>query len=175
MQRLLWLIRLTNSHFPYFSPRIQDLDGGFFEKFGSLLKQKSIYEDERESTPLAPLPDINGEAEDEVPVDEVQLEARSMAYDSAEKDEDSGRETLSDSDAEDAQSVLGQLIEDAFGWNVSKWVTYYVLWICNRDCISESYGRPGIVGRRRARIKIAINSLSRPPAVSCKCRKETPI
>lgn len=48
------------------------------------------------------------------------IETRTLDWTEAEND--SGRETLNDTDseAEDAQSVLGQLIEDAFGWNVSE-------------------------------------------------------
>lgn len=103
----------------FYSPRIQELDGGFFEKFGSLLRQKSAFEEEQLATPLAPLPELSGD-EDGPEVDEVYLQARSMAMFEAEND--SGRETLHDTDSEpeDAQSVLGQLIEDAFGWNVSE-------------------------------------------------------
>lgn len=83
-----------------------------------MLRQKSLYEDEQLATPLAPMHELP--IEEEVPVDEEQLEARSMAF--FESENDSGRETLNDTDseAEDAQSVLGQLIEDAFGWNVSE-------------------------------------------------------
>lgn len=83
-----------------------------------MLRQKSLYEDEQLATPLAPMQEFP--IEEEVPVDEEQLESRSMAFFEAEND--SGRETLNDTDseAEDAQSVLGQLIEDAFGWNVSE-------------------------------------------------------
>lgn len=96
--------------------RIQDLDGGFFEKFGSLLRQKSVYDEERLVTPLAPLP---APFEEEL-ADEEPVEVRSMNF--FETENDSGRETLHDTDSEpeDAQSVLGQLIEDAFGWNVRK-------------------------------------------------------
>lgn len=95
--------------------RIQDLDGGFFEKFGSLLRQKSVYDEERLATPLAPLP---VPFEEEGLAEEEPVEVRSMNFFEAEND--SGRETLHDTDSEpeDAQSVLGQLIEDAFGWNV---------------------------------------------------------
>lgn len=95
--------------------RIQDIDGGFFEKFGSLLRQKSAFEEEQLATPLAPLP----EPIEEVSAVEELVETRTLDWTEAEND--SGRETLNDTDseAEDAQSVLGQLIEDAFGWNVS--------------------------------------------------------
>lgn len=69
------------------------------------------------ATPLAPLAEFAHEEE----VAEEQIEARSMAFFEAAENDDSGRETSNDTDseAEDAQSVLGQLIEDAFGWNVS--------------------------------------------------------
>lgn len=75
---------------------------------------------------MAPLPEP---IEEEMPVDEEQFEARSMAFFEAEND--SGRETLhdTDSEAEDAQSVLGQLIEDAFGWNVSAMMNHWGVYL----------------------------------------------
>lgn len=100
--------------------RIQDLDGGFFEKFGSLLRQKSVYDEERLATPLAPLPEDDDIEEHAVEaIDEERIQSRSMGFVNAEND-DSGNSTLNDSDseAEDSKSVMEQWIEDAFGWNV---------------------------------------------------------
>lgn len=87
--------------------RIQDSDGGFFEKFGSLLRQKSMKIEERVS-PLAPL------HEDQFP---PELSLRTIE----EQANDSGTETLQDTDSEpdDPQAKTVEMIEDCTGWNVS--------------------------------------------------------
>lgn len=87
--------------------RIQDSDGGFFEKFGSLLRQKSMRIEEKVS-PLAPL------LEDQfVP----ELSLRTIE----EQANDSGTETLQDTDSEpdDHQAKTEEIIEECTGWNVS--------------------------------------------------------
>ncbi|XP_059619903.1 protein unc-13 homolog 4B isoform X1 [Phlebotomus argentipes] len=91
--------------------KIQDLDGGFFEKFGSLLRQKSIHDEERMATPLAPLPEVAEEA--------VAVEARFLGE---EAESDSGNETLHDTDSEpeDAEVKSLEFVEDAIGWNLEE-------------------------------------------------------
>uniref|UniRef100_A0A1B0GPE7 Aldehyde dehydrogenase domain-containing protein n=1 Tax=Phlebotomus papatasi TaxID=29031 RepID=A0A1B0GPE7_PHLPP len=89
------------------------LDGGFFEKFGSLLRQKSIHDEEKMATPLAPLPEV---AEEAVAEEAVALEARLLGE---EGENDSGNETLHDTDSEpeDAEVKSLEFVEDAVGWN----------------------------------------------------------
>ncbi|XP_055698353.1 protein unc-13 homolog 4B isoform X3 [Phlebotomus papatasi] len=96
--------------------KIQDLDGGFFEKFGSLLRQKSIHDEEKMATPLAPLPEV---AEEAVAEEAVALEARLLGE---EGENDSGNETLHDTDSEpeDAEVKSLEFVEDAVGWNLEE-------------------------------------------------------
>nr|XP_049462903.1 protein unc-13 homolog 4B isoform X2 [Anopheles coluzzii] len=92
---------------------IQDLDGSFFEKFGSILRQKSIQNDESVRARLEPFPDEN-EAEAESGADPTTLPPVAEA-------EDSGTETLLDeSDSEDQQEKQAEFIEDVFGWNIEE-------------------------------------------------------
>ncbi|XP_049534831.1 protein unc-13 homolog 4B-like isoform X1 [Anopheles darlingi] len=92
--------------------RIQDLDGSFFEKFGSILRQKSIQNDEHIRSQLAPLPD-------EEETSEKGDDEASRLPPVAEAD-DSGNETLADSDPEDQQDKQVGFIGDAFGWNIEE-------------------------------------------------------
>lgn len=87
--------------------RIQDSDGGFFEKFGSLLRHKSLQIEENVS-PLAPL-------HEELFIPELSL--RTIE----EQANDSGTETLQDTDSEpdDLQAKSEEILEDRTGWNVS--------------------------------------------------------
>lgn len=86
--------------------RIQDLDGGFFERFGSLLQQTEI---KHEETLLAALPQVQCSVEPD------SVECAKVADNAT----DSGIENAgSDSETEDTvQSV--DFFEDALGWNVS--------------------------------------------------------
>lgn len=93
-----------------FTFRIQDLDGGFFEKFGSLLRQKSEIAEEKVSAPLAPLPE-----------DDITIPDQLNTIEEGEND--SGTETLQDTDSEHEETDHSKkegLIEDFTGWNVSK-------------------------------------------------------
>ena len=106
------LVLQTHRFCPFPIPSIQDLDGSFFEKFGSILRQKSIQNDESVRARLEPFPDEN-EAEAESGADPTTLPPVAEA-------EDSGTETLLDeSDSEDQQEKQAEFIEDVFGWNVS--------------------------------------------------------
>ncbi|XP_055377531.1 protein unc-13 homolog 4B isoform X2 [Condylostylus longicornis] len=109
--------------------QIQDTDGGFFEKFGSLLRQKSLIEETNLSTPLAVLTEETfdekeiqnesevGEEEEEEEGNEEEtrqkLFGKTMRALSGENENDSGTETLpdSDSDIEDPEAKKQQLIE----------------------------------------------------------------
>ncbi|XP_053660620.1 protein unc-13 homolog 4B [Anopheles marshallii] len=92
--------------------RIQDLDGGFFEKFGSILRQKSIQNDESIRGRLQPFPDENEP--------EVELNDPTTLPPVVEA-EDSGTETLLDeSDSEDQQEKQVEFIEAVFGWNIEE-------------------------------------------------------
>lgn len=86
---------------------IQDIDGGFFEKFGSLLRQKSQTTEQVISSPR-----IGGE----LVTDSVSL--RTIE----EGDPDSGTETLHDEDSEpeDQHTKQEEIIEASTGLNVSK-------------------------------------------------------
>ncbi|XP_035895568.1 protein unc-13 homolog 4B isoform X2 [Anopheles stephensi] len=92
---------------------IQDLDGSFFEKFGSILRQKSIQNDESVRARLQPFPDENEP--------EAELNDPTTLPPVAEA-EDSGTETLLDeSDSEDQQQEKqAEFIEDVFGWNIEE-------------------------------------------------------
>lgn len=106
--------------------RIQDLDGGFFEKFGSLLRQKSVMDEEQLTTPLAPLPEIVQEVEGEEPA--IQMRILDVAE---EAESDSGNETLHDTDSEPEDDGSKQLdfVEGAMGWNVSNiWLFSHLKW-----------------------------------------------
>lgn len=85
---------------------IQDSDGRFFEKFGSILRQKSI--NHEQSVTLAPLPE---QAEDGIT---ISMQESIPEYD------DSGNETLPDSDSEEQQEKQNEFIGDAFGWNANR-------------------------------------------------------
>lgn len=95
---------------PLHASRIQDLDGGFFEKFGSILRQKSINHDESIAGRLEPFPEEEG-------VESAYAAAHEAMI--AEPADDSGNETLPDSDSEEQQEKQNEFIGDAFGWNVS--------------------------------------------------------
>lgn len=95
------------------SSRIQDLDGGFFEKFGSLLRQKSLIAEGHIATPLASL------SEQEPPT-EGEEHLRTIE----EGENDSGTETLQDTDSEhedllEQSKKQEEMIEEFSGWNVS--------------------------------------------------------
>lgn len=93
--------------------RIQAIDGGFFEKFGSLLRQRSeTAEDLLVNTHALQSPTGN---EDKLVTDSVSL--RTIE----EGENDSGTETLHDTDSEpeDQQSKQEQLIKECTGLNVS--------------------------------------------------------
>lgn len=94
--------------------RIQDLDGRFFEKFGSLLRQKSEYAEEKiVGTPLAPLPT------DECGAPDTDCQLRTIE----EGENDSGTETLQDTDSEhdeqDQTKKNEEIFTDLVGLNVS--------------------------------------------------------
>ncbi|XP_062536569.1 protein unc-13 homolog 4B isoform X2 [Armigeres subalbatus] len=88
------------------SKRIQDLDGSFFEKFGSILRQKSIHHDEH--VVLEPFP--------EQPAENQSFNASEAIREA----DDSGNETLPDSDTEEQQDKQNEFIGDAFGWNIEE-------------------------------------------------------
>ncbi|XP_058172092.1 protein unc-13 homolog 4B-like [Anopheles ziemanni] len=91
---------------------IQNTDDSFFEKFGSILRQKSMQNDESIRTKLAPLADED-EAE---PTDPSSSDLPPVV-----EAEDSGTETLLDeSDSEDQQEKQAEFIDDAFGWNIEE-------------------------------------------------------
>lgn len=102
-----------NSLYIVFHFRIQDLDGGFFEKFGSLLRQKSEIAEEKVAAPLAPLAE-----------DDISEPDHLKTIDEGEHD--SGTETLQDTDSEHEDVDIGKkdvLIEDFTGWNVSSYLS----------------------------------------------------
>lgn len=92
--------------------RIQAIDGGFFEKFGSLLRQRSETAEDLLATAHA-LQSPNGN--DKLVTDSVSL--RTIE----EGENDSGTETLHDTDSEpeDQQSKQEEFIKEFTGLNVS--------------------------------------------------------
>lgn len=110
---------LTPQQFFSSNSRIQDLDGGFFEKFGSLLRQKSEIAEEKISIPLAPLPEDESTVTDHLNTIE-------------EGENDSGTETLQDTDSEhdeQDQSKKEEFLEDFTGWNVSHYSLSHNLYL----------------------------------------------
>ncbi|XP_045769590.1 protein unc-13 homolog 4B isoform X4 [Maniola jurtina] len=96
------------------SPRkIQEVDDSFFEKFGSILKQVSQKAALEESTPLAPLKEVE-EQDGEHKATDVS-ECQSVARDS-----DSGNETLLDTDSEPEDPEKVEFYVEAVGWNVDE-------------------------------------------------------
>lgn len=107
------IIRRNNFNLKKITFRIQDLDGRFFEKFGSLLRQKSEYAEEKIAVPLAPLPtDECGNPDSDCQLNTIE-----------EGENDSGTETLQDTDSEhddqDQTKKNEEMFTDLVGWNVS--------------------------------------------------------
>ncbi|CAB3254752.1 unnamed protein product [Arctia plantaginis] len=95
--------------------KIQEVDDSFFEKFGSILKQVSQKAALEESTPLAPLKEIEENDGEQKVENYLQTETRSIPRDS-----DSGCETLLDTDSEpDEHEKIDRYVE-AVGWNVDE-------------------------------------------------------
>lgn len=87
------------------------MDDSFFEKFGSILKQASQKAALEESTPLAPLKEVEEQDGEQKTVSESQSIAR---------DSDSGNETLLDTDSEPEDPEKVDFYVEAVGWNVSR-------------------------------------------------------
>ncbi|XP_061378434.1 protein unc-13 homolog 4B isoform X2 [Danaus plexippus] len=94
--------------------RVQEVDDSFFEKFGSILKQASQKAALEESTPLAPLKEVEEQDGEQKAVTDVS-ESRSVTRDS-----DSGNETLLDTDSEHEDSEKLDYYVEAVGWNVDE-------------------------------------------------------
>nr|CAD7590963.1 unnamed protein product [Timema genevievae] len=88
--------------------QIQDIDGGFFEKFGSLLRE---HQDRALEEEYLPRTTSSSSVEKNIKDEEAEEEA---APESLEDEQ-----TLQDSDSEPEQTDKEQLISDAMGWNVS--------------------------------------------------------
>nr|CAD7458182.1 unnamed protein product [Timema tahoe] len=88
--------------------QIQDIDGGFFEKFGSLLRE---HQDRALEEEYLPRTTSSSSVEKNIKDEEAEEEA---APESLEDER-----TLQDSDSEPEQTDKEQLISDAMGWNVS--------------------------------------------------------
>ncbi|XP_037921818.1 protein unc-13 homolog 4B isoform X3 [Hermetia illucens] len=112
---------IFKTHSPKFSTksrfRIQDIDGGFFERFGSLLRQKSQME-EVHITPLAPLPEEIDHIEEDTLVQDI---APRMLDASCEAENDSGTETLNETDSEpDEREKHESFIGGVVGMNIDE-------------------------------------------------------
>ncbi|XP_013138125.1 PREDICTED: BAI1-associated protein 3 isoform X2 [Papilio polytes] len=94
--------------------KIQDVDDSFFEKFGSILKQVSQRAALEESTPLAPLKEVEEQDEQQSDVTDLQGER------SPGRDSDSGNETLLDTDSEPEDPEKIDFYVEAVGWNVDE-------------------------------------------------------
>ncbi|PNF14104.1 unc-13-like protein 4B [Cryptotermes secundus] len=109
--------------------RIQELDGGFFEKFGTLLKEQHAHQ---ETGGMALV------CEEEQP-ENVELEL--------EVPEESGGVgmALQDSDSEPEESDKHEFITDAMGWNIEELyseVLYEILHIVGCDASAEEERTP---------------------------------
>ncbi|XP_034829314.1 protein unc-13 homolog 4B isoform X2 [Maniola hyperantus] len=98
---------------PHHQTKIQEVDDSFFEKFGSILKQVSQKAALEESTPLAPLKEVEEQDEEQKATDVS--ECQSVARDS-----DSGNETLLDTDSEPEDPEKVEFYVEAVGWNVDE-------------------------------------------------------
>ncbi|XP_066997069.2 protein unc-13 homolog 4B isoform X2 [Anabrus simplex] len=113
---------------------IQELDGGFFEKFGSLLKEQVDQATEEELHPKADLVEEGEEAE-ELPADddgEGEGEGVNLRMAPLPMPEDS--------DSEPEQIDKEQLITDAMGWNISELyseILYEILHVVGCDANAE--------------------------------------
>ncbi|XP_050348300.1 protein unc-13 homolog 4B isoform X2 [Nymphalis io] len=108
------LLRWRGKKPPSNRSRIQEVDDSFFEKFGSILKQATQKAALEESTPLAPLKEVEEQDGEKVTVAEV-AESRSVTRDS-----DSGNETLLDTDSEPEDPEKVDFYVEAVGWNVDE-------------------------------------------------------
>ncbi|CAG4930001.1 unnamed protein product [Colias eurytheme] len=90
--------------------QIQEVDDSFFEKFGSILKQVSQKAALEESTPLAPLKEVEEQ-------DGEQKEITEVGATSITRDSDSGNETLLDTDSEPEDAEKMDFYVEAMGWN----------------------------------------------------------
>ncbi|RVE50828.1 hypothetical protein evm_004577 [Chilo suppressalis] len=97
------------------SNRVQEVDDSFFEKFGSILKQASQKAALEESTPLAPLKEVEEQDGDQKTEVDLQSESRSI-----NRDSDSGNETLLDTDSEPDDPEKIDLYVEAVGWNIDE-------------------------------------------------------
>lgn len=91
--------------------RIQAIDGGFFEKFGSLLRQRSETAEDL----------LANSHELQAPTDNLVNDSVTLRT-IEEHENDSGTETLHDTDSEpeDQHSKQEELIKECTGLNVSK-------------------------------------------------------
>lgn len=94
--------------------QIQEVDDSFFEKFGSLLRQHSMNAARYEATPLAPLVEAVSEETPETEVAAASAEAPPPA------DNDSGHETMLDTDSEPEDAGKIEFYEEAVGWNIDE-------------------------------------------------------
>lgn len=89
------------------------MDDSFFEKFGSILKAVSQKAAIAEATPLAPLKEVEEQDGEQKIEGEIQSTSRSTL------DNDSGTETLLDTDSEPEDTEKVDFLKEAVGWNVS--------------------------------------------------------
>uniref|UniRef100_A0A8D8JE01 Protein unc-13 homolog D n=1 Tax=Culex pipiens TaxID=7175 RepID=A0A8D8JE01_CULPI len=125
---------------------IQDLDGGFFEKFGSILRQKSINHDESIAGRLEPFPEEEG-------VESAYAAAHEAMI--AEPADDSGNETLPDSDSEEQQEKQNEFIGDAFGWNIEELYEEILFEIINNIGLDEELTEDSLIHYVQDAFKIA--------------------
>lgn len=101
--------------------RIQDSDGGFFERFGSILHAR----EETNNENIAMHPDIkNKRPKDAMPeVSDVTFASRAAVPDEEEEGKDSGNESAeADSDSEEKREAnIRKLQNSLVGMNVSHW------------------------------------------------------
>lgn len=114
---------IQKSNFSFFRFRIQDSDGGFFERFGSMLHARGEVQEEK-FLGNAALPLVDQEAATFIrtaPVEPPALESRIGVDDEdADVGKDSGNESAeTDSDSEDKKESMKEIKNALVGMNVS--------------------------------------------------------
>ncbi|XP_021939432.1 protein unc-13 homolog 4B isoform X2 [Zootermopsis nevadensis] len=127
-----WRGRRVGPLYPLSRDRIQELDGGFFEKFGTLLKEQHSQQEDGDG--------LASVREDEQPRSvELQLDIPE------ETGEGSPAMALQDSDSEPDDADKREFITDAMGWNIEELyseILYEILHIVGCDAAAEEERAP---------------------------------
>ncbi|PSN50659.1 Protein unc-13 4B, partial [Blattella germanica] len=115
--------------------RIQELDGGFFEKFGTLLKEQTAEKENGEMAPVEENTHSRKKRNVELDLDEPEENG----------DYESPLQPLQDSDTEPEELDKNEFITDAIGWNIEELyseILYEILHIVGCDASAEEERAP---------------------------------